>query len=278
MTRTLGISGAQKAPSAGSLISSALRLPGDIEWSNESGLEWLPEACGPASRFLYCDAEQPDKDNSVVPDAMQARPFVIYYPEGCSPLAVDFSEWEARARNGLTAHESAALAQELMQSYGGVNLDLVTAATDVSAPSGTPNRIPQTIMGLIQAMVQCNYTGDIMFHAPAWTLPMFLLDTELTLTNGVYKLGHHTVIFDAGYPNAAPTDADAENEIGVDGVAWIYATSPVEYALGPVMEGGGAESKKGASARQNSVYVVAERAAIVRFDGCCVFAALAGVC
>lgn len=275
MTRTLGISGAQKAPSAGSLISSALRLPGDIDWSHESGLEWLPEACGPASRFLYCNDEQPDKDNSVVPDAMQARPFVIYYPEGCSPLAVDFSEWEDRARNGLTAHESAALALELMQSYGGVNLDLVTAATDVSPV--TPNRIPQTIMGLIQAMVQCNYTGDITFHAPAWTLPIFLSGTQLTLTNGVFKLGNHTVIFDAGYPNAAPTSVD-EGAVAPDGFAWIYATSPIEYALGPVMEGGGAESKKGASARQNSVYVIAERPAIVRFDGCCVFAALAEVC
>lgn len=274
--RTLGISGALKAPSAGSLVKSAFRLPSDIDWSHESGVEFLPEACGSAQRFLYCDDESPTKEDSVVPDDQQTRPFVMYYPEGCSPLAVRHEEWQDRALNGLTATESSALALELNSSYQGVNDDLLSTATNVSPVE--LNDLPQTILGLIAEMVRCGYTGDITFHVPAWTLPMFLHDNLITLSNGVYRLGHHIVSFDAGYTNQAPTSADESNAVATDGEAWIFATGPVEYALGEVRTLGLAESRKGNSARQNSVYIVAERPALVRFDACCVYAALAKVC
>lgn len=270
--RTLGISGALKAPSAGSLISSALRLPSNVDWSNQSGVEYLPEACGIAERFLYCDDEDPSKVDPVVPEPLQFRPFVIYYPEGCSPLSISPEDWETRAQHGLTAHESAALALELTISEGAVNPSLTSTAVDVSPV--TPNRIPQTLLGLIHSMTDCGYHGDITFIAPAWALPIFLQENLLTLSNGVYKVGHHTVIFDAGFPNFPPLlGADP-----TDGQVWIYAVGPIEYALGEVVSYGVAESKKGASARMNSVYVIAERPAIVRFDTCCVFAALAEVC
>lgn len=274
--RTLGISGALKAPSAGSLVKSALRLPSDVDWSHESGLEYLPEACGTAERFLYCDNLLPEKSDPVVPAVQTFKPFVIYYPEGCGTLAIRPAGWEARSVNGLAAQESSALALELNSSYNGVNPDLLSTAVDVSPAS--PNEVPQTILGLIHAMVACGYSGDITFHAPAWALPSFLTNTELTLTNGVYKLGHHTVVFDAGYTNQAPTDADPLNTVASDADVWIYATTPVEYAFAEVRTYGVAESMKGDMARQNTVYVVAERPAIVRFDSCCVFAALAKVC
>lgn len=276
MTRVLGISGALKAPSAGSLVSSALRLPGNFDWSHESGLEYLPEACGIAQRFLYCDPADPSKEDAVVPDPLQFRPFVIYYPEGCSVLSILPEEWETRALNGLTAHQSSAIALELNSSYGSVNPDLLSAATDISPVD--LNGIPQTILGLIREMVRCGYTGDITFHAPSWTLPIFLNDTQLTLANGVYKLGNHTVIFDAGYTNQIPDDVNPLNPVEEDAAAWIYATTPIEYALGAVKTFGVAESRKGALARQNTAYVIAEQPALVRFDTCCVFAAAARVC
>lgn len=274
--RTLGISGALKAPSAGSLVKSALRLPSDVEWTDRSGVEYLPEACGTAQRFLYCDDGHPDKVDAVVADALQFRPFVIYYPDGCGTLAIRPEEWEQRAIRGLSSSESSALALELNSSYQGVNPDLLNTAVDISPV--IPNQIPQTILGLIHSMVDCGYSGDITFHAPAWTLPIFLEDTQVILVNGVYKLGHHTVIFDAGYTNQNPTIIDEGNAVASDGTAWIYATTPVEYAFAEVLAYGVDESKKGNSARQNATYVVAERAAIVRFDTCCVFAALASVC
>ncbi len=394
--RTLGISGALKAPSAGSLVKSALRLPSDVLWSHESGLEYLPEACGTAERFLYCEAvdEVPcvtsiwqisfgpgettpgggeftitingqetagisydefltdvvlqaalddligidvtvsgsvpnfelefntcssfavrvdigtssyivpetdpvetlpatvtfeqtrdfvptatvwaEKLDSSTPDDVQFRPFVIYYPEGCGTLALRPTDWEARAVAGLTAQESAALALELNSSYNGINPDLLSTAENVSPID--PNAIPQTIFGLIHSMVDCGYSGDITFHVPAWALPSFLKDTELTLVNGVYKLGHHTVIFDAGYTNQAPDSAFIDNIVASDSDVWIYATTPVEYAFDEVRTYGTEESMKGNMARQNASYVVAERPAIVRFDTCCVFAALATVC
>lgn len=275
MSRSPAISASTKAPSAGSVLSTALRVPAGIDWSHESGLEYVPEGCGPASRWDYCDPEVTTKQDSVFPDEVQFKPFVIYYPEGCSILSMQSPEYMGRARRGLTAHESHALAFEL--AHGTLNISLQSEAVDSS--SSPINAIPETLAGLIEDMQACGYDGDVWFHAPGKLLPLFLQQNLLEERNGVFYVGNHIVIFDAGTGNIGPDNAIDEDLAGVEppaGSAWIYASGPVEVALGEVRELDAPQA--GFAACRNDVYVVAERPALVRFDNCCVFAALASAC
>lgn len=232
----------------------------------ECGVVWRPEGCRKAHVWLHeCDPLQetcpnPDiKEQAEDVDCQTSWPFDIYFPDAadrCGPgedpkavaareLASQTATWLAYAAEMQV--RAAALADETADISGGAcpciepALGLLVAARVRSGAAGATLWIPDHVVPVAESLgvirrVGGRYVGP--FDAP--------------------------VIVGPGLTGAAP-----DGTAPAPGTAWIYATGPVDYAVGQVeqmMDGQNFDRL-----RQNKVDdALAERRAIVRVDGSCV--------
>lgn len=273
----IGVTGGQ--PNLlGSLTAAARPLPDNIDWQ-AFGVDFTPENCGFAWPWQQCTVATDEDPKPLNEGATPVtfKPFLAEYNAASCPggIANNWAELADRAKRGLSVRTSRVLAQALSSSSpdGSANEspNLPTLATDITPLLG-PGELVCTLAGLLQDSVACGLNGEVFIHAPHWTLPTFLSDTLITQIGNVYKLGPHTVVFDQGYSNEAPTASPA----AIAGQAWIYVTGPIEYAASSVQVLD--DTTRGVTVRENRANVIAAQQAIYRFDPCCVYAALVQVC
>jgi len=270
----------------GSFTASARPLPENVEWQR-GGTDHTPENCGFPWVWQGCprDDEDPEKPLNEGADDVTFRPFLVEYnAQSCVGIPGDWNQLEARARRGLAVRLSNGIALALSSSAPdgtpNQNPNLPDSAIDVTPLAG-PSDLVHTLAGLLQDAFACGLTGEVFIHAPAWTLPWFFNNTQITQVGSVFKLGPHTVVFDQGYTNEGPTGLGSDPDVPASpaagpGQAYIYVTGPFEYATTAIQVLD--DTTRGVSPRLNRANVIAAQLAIYRFDPCCVFAALAEAC
>ena len=276
---TSPVSGGSPNP-VGSLTASAKPLDESADWQ-AFGVEHVPEACQGAWVWQKCSevdgetvAAKPLNDGV---DAVRFQPFLVEANAAACPGGIQrdsgvlaerasrILKWNASRQIGL------AFSSATPDGYPNVNPNLTDSAVDAT-PGGGPANLVNTISGLLEDAIACGLNGDLFIHAPHWTLPHWLTRQLVEQVGSTFKLGGHTVVLDQGYANEPPNGGP---NAGV-GEAWIYVTSPVEYATGSVVQL--ADITDGYELRLNRANKMAAQLAIYRFDPCCVRAARARVC
>lgn len=253
----------RKKPRSG-LTTVASRLPASADWRN--GIDWRPEGCRAPDVAPICgDAEKAESDPQTV---VHFDPFMVYATDGCNDPWATNEELHARAVRELDMGFSALLARELLSSSVG-NPDLATAATDVSG--GGAVNWTAALAALLYNIRNAGYVGDVWIHAPTWLEPAFLASNvgQVELSTGLLFSGTNPAIFDAGYSGLVEPDGSATVAVPPES-GWVYATGPVEYGIGPVLD----DIANSSDNLSNNRFTVAERPGIVRFDPCHIFAAL----
>lgn len=274
------------APSP-SLVTSARALP-NVEW--RSGVAWLP-ACQPSYNYADCpDDDRLGPDGRVEADV---PPFTIYTPLGCD-LVMDPDDIDAAASELTDAHAAYGLARALWMGDGyhdtltttqgdaGVPVTLRNSAIGITA---TAVALDVAVASLIGEYELCTGgSGGAIVHVPSTLIPQALGSAgggaRIAWPEGNAYRGPCgiTVSPGPGYP-LGPTPHFGEGA-GPDGAgnafneSWIYITGPVEYAVAAATVLKPEEQRDRFTPRMNRYEVWAERRAIIRFDPCCVFAAL----
>lgn len=242
----------------GGFLRAARLLPEGITWN---GGVTFTQSCGGAERAgcsYGVDVWTADDKG----DPAEFDPFLVGASVKCSG-APDVADLKQLANIKLARGRSGQFARELYASAVG-NPDLETSATDITP--GTTPCVDKAIAGLLTTAADCG-GGDITIHAPTVVLASLMSFNLVSFEDGRYRLGGHTIIVD-DYGNLPPTGGPA----AVAGEAWIYATGPVEYALGAKPD------TEHFTGRLNESVVVAQQLAILRFDPCCSYAILASIC
>lgn len=258
----------------GGILSAARPLPAEYDtW--RQGVNFNT-ACSDTEdpRLWYCvdpDPEPPDKVGDAVGAPVTFEPFLVYSERDCSTW-MDPAELEKLAQIGLDRTLSQGVALQLQtNAVGNSSPSLNSEATDLT-PVGGAVDIVNTLSGLIgTAHCDCSLT-EIVIHAPVRALPFFI-ERQLVSwdeSRGLWHIGPYAVSFDC-YSETGPGDVDAP----ADGSeVWLYVTGAIEWALGPKDI---VRRPHAITPRTNDALSLIEQLSIVRFDTCCVFAALAAV-
>lgn len=240
---------------AGGLLAAARQLPTD-QWTQ--GVTFLSNCENGHSTQICVDPEDAeDKTLGSLVEPVNFAPFLAYTGRECSTW-ITTEDLLSLAQAGLEATISGTFAQQLQT--GGLNTanpSLNDSAEDIGGGSG----IVDTLSALLFAATDCGL-NDLVFHANVKILP-YLLELNLLIWDGsVYRLGPYPFVLDL-YGDTGPGDVDSTGQ-----QAWIYVSGPVEVAVGPLQE------DSGITVATNEKVALAERLAILRFDPCCVKAAL----
>lgn len=257
----------------GGLFTSAgplTGLPNGRDW--RSGVNFTP-SCGGAVQTWACDTPYPEKTATDSAEAVRFDTFLIYAEVRCDG-GFGREQIQELAQLDIDKGDSAALARELHgNESGNGNPSLQSTAVDKSIDAG-PQSLANSLQALVGVACECNI-GDLMFHAPIWTLPEWEKNDLVEWDGTRYRLGEFTVSFDC-YPNIGPDESEVygPNDAPADGSgeAWIYVSGSVEREVGQTMR------DITLNQRINENVAIAERLAILRFDPCCVAAVKASVC
>lgn len=276
-------------------------VPSSAAW--RTGMAWNPVACQKSYIERRCDA--PTRQNpSELTAPVGTDAFRIYTPLSCDWTLRAQGEQLARDAQDLTeAHLAYGLARALWMGEGlpahvTVNGDatqrpvtLRRAAVDVSI-GGVSADLDDAVSALLSNYEQCTGgLGGATLHVPSVLMPGALGGIagggriawpEGNLYRGAlgsivspgpgYPHGGH-----AQGPDAFGPETGAGTEVykgsALDEV-WVYVSGTVEYAKSPIEVLPVDDVERRNWGRTNTYEVWAQREAIVRFDPCCVFAAL----
>lgn len=251
---------------AGGLLASARPLSGGInDW--RQGITFT-SLCSSGHGVSHCvDPEDAvEKDINGVSEALTFDPFIVYNGVTCSTYSTT-EELLDLARRGLESTISGTYARELQGDAldSQTNPTLNSEATDIT-PAGGPSDLTSTLSGLVSASVECGM-ADLVFHANVRILPYLLRDNlvEWSEAEQIWKVGPWAFSLDDYQPTGPGGFVPAED----GSEAWVYVTGPIEVAFGAEID------IDGVDVLENERVVLAERLGILRFDTCCVQAALA---
>lgn len=253
-----------------SLLTVARTLPAGTEW--RAGVSHLPNGCSPATAHPNCDVD-PGPVTKCAPlsnGRADFESFLFYVPDGCDVAPFYAEDWNARGEEALKAYSPWALSHELDTGDATGNPSLRSTAVDLSGVGAVD--VVTAFSTLIRARVERGMGGVATVHVPAWLIPAvddhYLLDDSAASNSG----GLVRVSPGPGYTGVSPDSSG--NVVPGPGEGWIYITGTVEYELGPVSSEPSQEQQQRLT---NNVEVYSERAGIVRFDPCGVFAVRAKV-
>lgn len=257
----------------GGILSAARPLDAELsDW--RQGVTFTP-ACVDTSavRVRGCvdPVDSQDKDSDPVAGPVEFNPFLVYSMTDCSAW-LEPEMLEQLAVNGADRILSQTIAQQLQENTVADSNSPSLNSEAVDITPDTPVDLSATLGLLLNAMVCGCAVNEVVFHAPIRSLPFFLEKqlVEFDATQGVYHMGDHVFSFDC-YGEVGPDDT----ETSADGSEiWIYATGPVEFAVGPTEV---VTRPDGLTILTNEAVSLSEGLAIVRFDTCCVRAAIAAV-
>lgn len=271
-----------------------------------TGIAWSQVACHVSRPWPRCPDPLADiKAEPETPALAGTDAFELYTMFECDQTQRGQEEALARDVDALTdVHTAFAVSRALWLGEGlpdrvtvnGVESDVPTlrrAATDLGTPAGD---LDDVFARLLDAYEDCTGgNGGATIHLPAVAVPFalgggtgggVLIRPEGDLYRGPLR---SVVSPGPGYPSGASapgaggfgprtTTPPADDEYA--GTAadeiWVYVTGPVEWAASAieVVPAAGMERRE-AVGRMNRYVVEGKRDALVRFDPCCTFAALA---
>jgi hypothetical protein len=256
----------------GGLLSVARPLPATWdEW--RQGINFNTECGGDVGYDDECvvlplDVNAPVKSIATVGSVVEFVPFMLYRGAECSTW-VSLDELLQLARMGYARGESKAVALQLQSDAANVgNPSLNSEALDLT-PGGGAVDVVNTLSGLVSSICDCGM-NDLVLHSHIRAIPFLLERKQIRWdeTSGTWRHGPWPFVFDC-YDNTGPGAVDEP----VDGSeVWIYATGPVEIATSAEVV-----PDHSPTVRQNIDLQLVEHLSILRFDPCCVRAALARV-
>lgn len=282
-----------------SILSSATDRSG--EWGNwRTGIAWTP---GCISSFVEGRCSTDEREAADGPLAAVATDtFTVYTPAKCEYVVTKTGdEIDALSRDLTDVHTARAVARALWLGEGlddvvdpvyGLPPTLRRVATDISV-NGGPVALDDVVAHLLHAYEDCTGgNGGAVLHIPTVLIPGALGGGDggarVAWPEGTFYRGPNgsKVSPGPGYPSGISAqgadgfgplvpDSDPEQYLGsgYDEV-WVYISGPVEYALG-TLELPNTVEERHMPAQLNAYEAIASRDALVRFDPCCVFAALA---
>lgn len=276
-------------------------VPTSAAW--RTGMAWDPVSCQPSYTETRCDASI-RHDPAELTGPVGTDAFRIYTPLSCDWTLRALGEvLAADARDLTEAHLAWGLARALWMGDGlpdhvTVNGDttkrpvtLRRAATDVSI-GGVAADLDDAVAALLSNYEQCTGgLGGAVLHIPS----VLMVGALGGIPNGgricwpegnLYRAALGSVVSPGpGYPHgghaqdafAYGPQTGATTEIykgNATDECWVYVSGPIEYAKSDVQVLPEDENERRNWGRTNTYEVWAQREAIVRFDPCCVYAAL----
>lgn len=276
-----------------------------------TGIEWNPTACAPSHPWPRCpvvpsgsdalEKEAPANRSKVGTDS-----FIVYTPMRCDWSLPETEILEEAAVELTDVHTAFAVAGALWLGEG-LNDEITLSDGTASRPPTLRRSATDLGLGavefsiavseLLRAYEECTGgNGGAVLHVPGSLVPYALGAGSGGGAVAVQQADHYVLRAGVGqylspgpgYPMGASaagadgfgpktsTDPDPEAYAGnLEDQSWIYLSGPVEYAVAPikVLPEREVDRRQGLG-RTNTVELYAERLALVRFDPCCVFAAL----
>lgn len=273
-----------------SLATTARRLPGAFEW--RTGIAFRQGQCPTSGRWRYCPDGLDEKTADAGHGSTGFVPFSIYATVRCdmtTPLSAD--EQHQLVQDQLDAVTPWHLARELwtgeFNTSGQPNPTLQApspGATNEFDPSHVITSPDAAVdaLGALYALYErtTKHGGGAVAHVPSELITHLFHQGLVKQQGDVFVAPNFVVSPGPGYPGSGAygpkTAAHPSGATADSSHVWIYMTGPVEFATGEVQvlpEG----SMAFAPRRTNRHELWAEAPAIVRFDPCSVFAALATI-
>lgn len=261
--------------------------PNTSHWG--AGITWEPLCPDAFTTYDECVAvtgvgvtpAPPAKSATFVNVRQAATPFTVFVRKDCS-IPTFWDQASGQVAEALTDAEAfqveqafwtgVAGAQTVVYPHLAANAALVSdrdslqiAATTVT--SGAVNVI-RAFGALEQAAMEC-LNGAATLHVTVATAAALVAWSQIRLVGGIYytALGNKVSV-GAGYTGSSPAGVAA-----TPASTWMYATGPVFYARGPLME---FSSRDSVTLSTNSLSQMAERTYVVGFN-CCLLAAEANL-
>ena len=271
-----GVLKPRKRP-VGLLLDTAddLMLEGN-KWRR--GVEFAAYGCDGLSRgsLAFCTSAEHDPASGSVGDSLAYfGAFGVYADQTCSTLDVDMDYLQGRLDDRWMTFVSEQVAAELEvggnatavvpDGEGGFDPTptLQSSATVVAPAGGT---LAEAFAAIERALADRLHGGAGLIHVAPELLSLAGGDlVHMADGNWVTYTGH-TVIADAGYTGATPTDGTPDAE-----TRWIYGSGPVGFQLGAPAPRGAAVEGFNSTRNEFTARTVAE--ALVIFDPCAVVAA-----
>ena len=260
---TVTLSPIERGVAPGGLLRSAGAIP--TSPSPWGGVTFTTD-CGAADSWA-CDTVG-EKTFTELGNPVLFDSYLIYSAHECGGRHVE-DVLRSLSRANLNRNASQVVARELqLATRVPSNPSLNSEAYDITATdlAGAASTVCAGASALLSAAGDCGNV-DMIIHAPRVALPA-LLTSQLATFNfdtGQYFIGAHRLVVD-DFSQQGPSAVATANQ------AWLYATGPVEVALGDTME------LSHYRRVENASQVVVERPAVHRFDPCCVYAILIDLC
>lgn len=270
-----------------SLLDVASGLPAGTDWS--SGVASRGVACAPGHPWPgICPKDAVVTAKKVVAPVIAEPkfiPFQIYVPYACAWVTPDEEggmQGDAAAQlESVTAwHVSRELwagTANLMEKSGAggvvVNPTLMSEATDLTNVNAVDSVF--AIAALLSERAACSQAGGAVLHLPTILIPHLTNQGVVKMVNGKLVGPLDTPVSPGpGYPGPGPWGPDGE--AAYPGSVWAYVSGPIEVEVGAPKFLPDTDARRW-DQRRNRYELWAERAAIVRFDPCCVYAILVDV-
>lgn len=282
-----------------SLLTSARPLPAGLNW--RSGIQFRDTGLHVHGAWPYqAGADHDDKESGTSSGLAAFRPVLLYVPLDCDFVTLGTEDnWTAEAEEALEAGSAFKLARTLAggvatdewandpdcdaginptlsQPYPGEAFGSAPAGvTDANAVVGTAGIHPLAALGeLLAAYSDATHVGGATVHVEVRVLPHLLATGAVNAQGDIYVGPLNSIVVPHVELVGPATDAAGAPDAPAAANSWMYASGPVEYALGAARLLPEERSQRFYGAgRTNQWSVIAERQAIVRFNPSTVFAA-----
>lgn len=259
-------------PRRATLLAASADFSSEVDWQHVfEGVEWesLVEASSgtwPRETNGTVSKREARRVNGTALANGSALPFTIYGADGADFYVGDAARYEEYAKATLEAVTPDRI-EEVFWTGNVRGAAYQTGVVDLSSGhilsgSGTNTIIPTLWALHDQIRLTSGIDGEVTFHAPEAmfgpVMRLGVLEKDVRPDGGiVWRYGDNPFVFGAGYTNTGPGSLAATS-----GYGWLAVSGPVEFAMRPDVRVLGHTAS-----RHNQVRIIAERDALVRFDG-----------
>jgi hypothetical protein len=246
----------------------------DERW--QLGFDFQPWDCSSttAAFDMTCGIEAAFAQTAL-PANIGIRPVGLYEMLKCSTFGNNLPVLQDRVMAKLLSTTSFKLEREFWKGTLGAgfgNQYLANNATVIKVEGGAAVPAVQALALLVEQASVCSQGNRLMIHCSPATAIMWRALNAIRNENGLLLDPlDNIVVAGAGYDGSSPTGTDdATNDTN-----WAYATEIVDVRLSPVKV---SDLIDHVTKGTNVQFVLAQRAASVNYDGCCLFGVNVDIC